>query len=450
MDQFPVPSIQSDARKLATLEDEITELAAHLNAATYRLLTLIREFDERHGWSGAGMKSCAHWLNWKCGIAIGAAREKVRVAHALNDLPQISSALRGGKVSFSKVRAMTRVATPQNEDYLLMIADHGTAAHVERVVRNYRRVKRSEALERDKQHHALRELTWYIDSDGSYVLKARMSPEQGVRFAQALDAATGAIHEEQRNAVENVPAETPNGSETPIAARRADALERIADSYLSNSEQAVNGGDRCTLHIHTDINTLQADGDGAEAELESGGCMSANVCAETSRRLACDCGVVHWLEDKTGPHNATALNIGRRTRSIPPAIRRALQHRDGGCRFPGCTAQHHVDAHHIRHWADGGETRLDNLLLLCRHHHRLVHEGGYGIVLDAAGAPVFNTPNDRPIATGPDTRFSGNVFALTVGNGRERVEIGARTGVPYWCGERMDDGMAVEGLVRRE
>ena len=98
MNQNPIPATQSPTRDLATLEDEITELAAHLNAATYRLLTLIREFDERHGWSGAGMKSCAHWLNWKCGIALGAAREKVRVAHALSALPQISAALRGGRV----------------------------------------------------------------------------------------------------------------------------------------------------------------------------------------------------------------------------------------------------------------------------------------------------------------------------------------------------------------
>jgi hypothetical protein len=450
MDQFPASATPPEVRNLATLEDEITELAAHLNAATYRLLTLIREFDERHGWSGAGMRSCAHWLNWKCGIALGAAREKVRVAHALDSLPHISAALRGGKVSFSKVRAMTRVATPQNEDYLLMIANHGTASHVERLVRNYRRVKRREALERDQQYHALRELNWYIDSDGSYVLKARMSPEQGARFAQALDAATSAMHEEQRSAAENVSAEISDVSETPIAARRADALERIADSYLSKEESVVTGGDRCTLHLHTDINTLQQDGDGAEAELESGGSMSANVCAETSRRLACDCGVVHWLEDGSDPVHASALDIGRRTRSIPPAIRRALQRRDGGCRFPGCTAQHHVDAHHIHHWADGGETRLDNLLLLCRHHHRLVHEGGYGIVLDAAKQPVFNAPNGRQIATGSDTRFRGNVFAVTTGNQRERVEIGPRTGVPYWCGERMDDGMAVEGLLRRE
>jgi len=444
MHQYAVPATQFPARDLAALEDEITELAAHLNAATYRLLTLIREFDERHGWSGEGLKSCAHWLNWKCGINLGAAREKVRVAQALQHLPQISLALCNGRISYSKVRAMTRVATPQNEDYLMMIADHGTASHVERLVRNYRKVKRSEALQRDNQYHALRELNWYVDDDGSYVFRARLSPEQGARIAQSLNVAMDTIHEEQRNAAEDVSAET------PIAAKRADALERIADCYVcgditsepDGERVVVKGGDRCTLHIHTDMNTLQADGDGAESELASGGCVSA----ETSRRLACDCAVVQWRDNADG----TALNIGRRTRSIPPAIRRALDRRDNGCRFPGCTARHHVDAHHIRHWADGGETRLDNLLQLCRHHHRLVHEGGYSLTLDGAGGPVFAAPNGKLIPNGPDTRFCGNVFALTTGNQRERLGIGAGTLVPLWYGDNMDDGMAVQGLIQRE
>jgi len=460
MNQHSVTTTQFPARDLATLEDEITELAAHLNAATYRLLTLIYEFDERHGWSGEGMNSCAHWLNWKCGINLGAAREKVRVAHALQDLPQISSALCNGRISYSKVRAMTRVATPQNEDYLMMIADHGTAHHVERLVRNYRKVKRSEALERDNQHHALRELNWYIDDDGSYVFKARLSPEQGARIAQALNSAMDTIHQELRNAAEDISAET------PIAARRADALERIVDGYLcgglsegltdglteglsgevtrepEGERIVVKGGDRRTLHIHTDMNTLQEDGDGAESELASGGCVSA----ETSRRLACDCGIVHWLDDADG----TTLNIGRRTRSIPPAIRRALELRDTGCRFPGCTARHYVDAHHVRHWADGGDTKLDNLLLLCRHHHRLVHEGGYGLVMEIANEPIFTTPNGNLIPKGPDTRFSGKVFALTTRNRREQIEIGPRSLVPTWHGDNMDDGMAVDGLIRRE
>ena len=436
MDHSLVPATPARPCDLANLENEITELAAHLNAATYRLLTLIGEFDERGGWHGAGLKSCAHWLNWKCGIDLGAAREKVRVAHALKELPQISAALRNGQISYSKVRAMTRVATEKNEDYLLMIAAHGTASHVERLVRNYRRVKRTEALERDKQHHALRELSWYTNDDGSYVIKARLSPEQGARIVQALQETSAAIREEQRNAAEDVSAET------PIAALRADALQRIAESYLAGENVRISGGDTCTLHVHTNMDTLQADGDGAESELAAGG----NVSAETSRRLACDCGVVHWLEDSDG----TTLNVGRRTRSIPPSIRRALNRRDGGCRFPGCTAQHYVDAHHIHHWADGGETRLDNLLLLCRHHHRLVHEDGYRLVLDAAGEPVFTTPQGEQIPHGPDTRFRGNVFALTTENRRERIEIGPGTLVPMWAGERMDDGMAVDGLVWRE
>ncbi|MCP5164531.1 MAG: DUF222 domain-containing protein [Pseudomonadales bacterium] len=436
----PVPAPQQPARDLAVLEDEITELAAHLSAATYCLLTPIAEFDLRSGWSGAGLKSCAHWLNWKCGISLGAAREKVRVAHALPGLPKISATLRGGRISFSKVRAITRVATPQNEDYLLMIAEHGTASHVERLVRNYRKVKRLEALERDNRHHELRELSWHVDDDGSYVLKGRLSPEQGARITQALDAAVTAIREEQRNAADDVAAET------PIAAHRADALERIADGFLASEQVAVNGGERCTVHIHTDIDTLHADGNGAQSGLAAGG----HVSAETSRRLACDCGVVHWLEDGSGQTNKSALDIGRRTRSIPPAIRRALDRRDRGCRFPGCTTRHYVDAHHIRHWADGGETRLDNLLLLCRHHHRLVHEGGYGLQLDASGGPVFTTPKGGVIAPGPETRFSGNVFALTKANRRNGDAIGPRALVPSWQGEKMDDGMAVEGLLRRE
>jgi hypothetical protein len=179
----------STPRNLHEIESEITELAAHIHAATYRLLELVREFDEREGWGGPGLKSCAHWLNWKCGIGLGAAREKVRVAHALKDLPQISDAFRHGTVSFSKVRAMTRVATPENEDYLMMIARHGTASHVERLVKQFRKVKRIEALEQENQRHALRELNWFVDDDGSYVFRARLTPEQGERVARALEVA---------------------------------------------------------------------------------------------------------------------------------------------------------------------------------------------------------------------------------------------------------------------
>ena len=438
-------------RDLGQIENEITELAAHIHAATYRLMELIREFDEREGWGGPGLRSCAHWLNWKCGIGLGAAREKVRVAHALKDLPKISGAFRHGTISFSKVRAMTRVATQENEEYLMMIARHGAASHVERLVRQFRKVKRIEALEQENARHDLRELSWHVDDDGSYVFKARLTPEQGERVVKAIETAMDEEFEERKN----VSAETSEGPATkpesePVAQRRADALERLADAFFGKStgagSSAATGGDRCTIHLHTAPETLAADGETAEAELDvSISTSGASVSAETSRRLACDCGVVNWHEDEHG----TTLNVGRKTRSIPPAIRRVLKRRDGGCRFPGCSAHRFVDGHHIVHWADGGETKMDNLVLLCRHHHRLVHEGGYGVRMTENG-PKFSDPGGRKIPPVPETRFRGNVFALTRRNQSAGLEIGAETTIPLWEGERMDDGMAVEGLLQLE
>ena len=174
------------------LEREITELAAHIHAATYRLLCLIRELDQRMGWGAWGLASCAHWLNWRCGIGFTAAREKVRVAHALATLPLISAAFEKGEVSYSKVRAMTRIATPANEDYLLMIARHGTAAHVEKTVRAYRRVERAEENERAAEQYDERRLDYYHDEEGSLVIKVRLPAEEGAVVLKALEAAVDA------------------------------------------------------------------------------------------------------------------------------------------------------------------------------------------------------------------------------------------------------------------
>src|SRR6056297_1970764 len=404
-------------------------LAAHIHAATFRLLELIREFDEREGWGGPGLKSCAHWLNWKCSSGLGAAREKVRVAHALANLPKISDEFRQGRISFSKVRAMTRVATPVNEVELLNIARYGTASHVERLVSQYRKVKRIEALEAENQRHRLRELNWYVDDDGSYVFKARLTPEQGERVVRAIESAMDEEFEERKNVsaeTSDRPALEPESD--PVAQRRADALVRVAEGFLGGATGS-KGGERTTIHLHTNSDTLRHDGEGAESRLDTG----ANVSAETSRRLACDCGVVHWHEDEAG----STLDVGRKTRSIPPAIRRALRRRDQGCRFPGCTAHKYVDAHHIMHWADGGETKMDNLVLLCRHHHRLVHEGGFDVRMTASG-PEFTDATGRTIPAVAETRSRGNVIALKVQNRESGLEIGAETTVPLWEGERMD------------
>jgi hypothetical protein len=227
-----------------------------------------------------------------------------------------------------------------------------------------------------------------------------------------------------------------------MAARRADALERVVEGFLSGNGNEHSGGDRYLLNIHTDMDTLKADGEGSEAELEDKG----DVSAETSRRMSCDCSLVHWHEDKHG----NPLNIGRKSRTIPPAIRRALKRRDSGCRFPGCTCTRFVDAHHIEHWADGGETSMDNLVLLCRNHHRLVHEGGFGVQVSYNGIINFTMPDGTTLSPGPDTRFRGNVIAIETANCENGLDITPKTPVPAWHGERMDNSMAVEALLNRE
>ncbi|MBS3747507.1 MAG: DUF222 domain-containing protein [Wenzhouxiangellaceae bacterium] len=251
-----------------------------------------------------------------------------------------------------------------------------------------------------------------------------------------------------RGSLQNVPAETCDEPAVdqvsdPVAARRADALERLADGFFGKSgsteSSAVTGGDRCTINLHTTPDTLAADGHTAEAELESG----ARVSAETSRRLACDCGLVHWHED----HDGSALSVGRKTRSIPPAIRRALQRRDQGCRFPGCIAHKYVDAHHIVHWPDGGETKMDNLVLLCRHHHRLVHEGGFGVRMGDQDIPEFTDAAGCAIPQVGERPFRGNVFTLARQHQESGLRITPETTVSLWEGEKMDMGMAIEGLL---
>ena len=436
-----LPLISSSPAHCKHLESQITELAAHIHAASYRLLELIREYDDAHGWAGPGMVSCAHWLNWKCGINLGAAREKVRVAHALELLPKISVKFRLGEVSYSKVRAMTRVGTPENEEFLLQIARHGTASHVERLVRQYRKVKRIEALELDNERHAVRQLDWYFDDDESLVLKGRFTPEQGLLIKKVLQSIMDEDFLEQQDVSAETPVDELKPRSEPISQRRADALVRMAQGY-SSKPRSAGSGDRYLINVHTDIETLKADGTGSESELDD----CCHVSAETSRRMSCDAGVVHWLENKKGE----TLSVGRKTRTIPPAIRRALKRRDHGCRFPGCTCSRFVDAHHIVHWADGGETSLNNLVLLCRRHHRLVHEGGFGVHTKADGQAFFTDQQQQHLPQSGDTRSRGNVFALTSQNDSSGINITSQTGECRWGGEQMDDDLAILCMLQLE
>lgn len=419
-----------------TLANEITELCSYLYAAEYQLLVKIREFDENGYWGGPGLASCAHWLNFKCGMGMNAARERVRVARALGELPKISAAFDGGTVSYSKVRAMTRVATPGNEDFLLNIARHGTAYHVETLVRKYRRVQRQRDVDTANAIHVTRELTYYWDEDGALVLHGRLPAEQGAVVLKALEMQMDKRFRDPLQ--ENVSAETPQEPEarSPVAARRADALAEIAETYMNSEPVANSTADRYQVIMHVSKESSWL-GDGPD------------VSAETSRRLGCDCNVIRLQESNEGE----PLSIGRRSRLVPPAIRRALRLRDDGCRFPGCTRKHFVDAHHIEHWSKGGETSLENLVQLCREHHRLVHEGGFRCEKTRSGEIVFKDARKRPLPhwSALPRRNSANEAVKHLHERFDHLRIDADTCVPHWyAGDTCDWQMAVEGLLACE
>src|SRR5499426_2484774 len=317
--------------ELERLGDEIAELSAHLDAASARLLDLIREFDAQGGWN-TGFRSCAEWLSWRTGLDLGAAREKVRVARALGGLPRLAQALARGQLSYAKVRAITRVATPDTEERLLLIGRAGTAQHVERIVRGWRRMDRKAEIREAEIQHTRRALHVYQDEDGTVTVRGRLAPEIGTLLIRALDSAREALYQRARlqpAEAGDVSAETSARMETPsMEQQQADALALLAETALHHGLDPGAPGERYQVVVHVDVPVLADADHPGQSVLEDG----ARVSAETSQRLACDASRVVMHHDADG----RVMEIGARRRTIPPALRRALQHRDRGCRFPGC------------------------------------------------------------------------------------------------------------------
>ncbi len=400
-----------DLDTLEALGDEIATLAAHIHAATHRLLVLIAEFNARRGWERDGHRSCAHWLSFRTGIDLGAAREKVRAARTLTALPETSAAMARGEISFSQVRALTRVATAEDEADLLELARTCSTAQLERVVRGWKRGSRQDEAARERELHASRTLSLFHGDDGMVVVRGRLTPEVGALLMRAIEAASDALYRDAVGLERLAGAEGSRQAASPPSdtlladgQRRADALALLAERALvaGFDERAPVSGIRAARHqvvLHVDAAKLAeeggdvagapeaAEGAGPEAALRSHLDDGTRVSAETSQRLSCDAALMRVTHKPDG----SVLDVGRRTRTIPPALRRALEARDRGCRFPGCGSRF-CDAHHVRHWGQGGETSLANTVLLCRHHHRLVHEGGWRIGWGATGEPVFLDP----------------------------------------------------------
>jgi hypothetical protein len=296
---------------------------------------------------------------------------------------------------------------------------------VEKLVSKYSRAKRLQETESANKQHASRELGYFYDDDGALVINARLPAEQGALIVKALEMAMDRQFHDA-----DVSAETSDYELLP--ARRADAMAEVAESYLNTEPSQASTADRYQVVVHVTAET---------SHIEDG----PHVSAETSRRIACDSSIVELIKDNKGE----PLSIGRRSRSIPPAIRRALRFRDGGCRFPGCTNTRFVDGHHIKHWADGGDTSLDNLVLLCRHHHRLVHEGGFICERTTGGKIEFRSPVGRDLHDSselPKRSRNDNVIDWIQFN-NPGSNIDSQTCVPQWyAGETIDWCLAVGTL----
>jgi hypothetical protein len=413
----PAPSPDS-------LGDEIAELAGQIHVAIYRLLIKLRAFDAMNGWSAGGFRSAAEWLSWRTGISPGAAREKVRVARALEDLPLVSAAMERGELSYSKARALTRVADADSERRLLDVALNATAAQVERLVRGWA------GLDRITQDRATGEgaeipLTpcrLHLTPDpgtGKWRIQGHLEPEVGLVLERALAMASEALFRG-----------TPTGENPPpLAERQAEGMGLLAEAALRagvevEGRRTTGRADRFQVMLH--------------------------VSAETSddSAVACDASMVRVTHAPDG----SILDVGRRTRIVRPALRRALELRDGGCAHPLCTNRI-CDAHHIVPWQEGGATSLENLVLLCRRHHRALHRGEFSVEArggaEASGA-VFRDAEGRQLTAVPPlpALCDDPVAALRQGHTARGLDPVTLAALPKWDGTPLDLGLALDCLWR--
>jgi hypothetical protein len=455
------------------VEREMAEIEVNIDAAMHRSLTLLRAYDKSGAWVGRNARSCAHWLSWRLGLRMGAARERVRVAHALEGLPMVDAGLRDGRLSYSKVRALTRVATPENEARLVEMAGDASASELERICRG---VRRADPQPEDPPRR-------YVHSrptrDGMTRIEIQLYPHEAATVMQAIEAARTALLEQDRPSdasAETPPSEEVRSAEPPsdgdvssetrepdddevdvdspeAVARREELLRKIelawngqasilggraavasspgaAEGLLHLAESFAGGGsarpvdERQQLVVHLTPSLL----DGAvRAELPDGTLLST----ETLRKIACDTGLTGVMKDARG----NVLDVGRRTRTVRPPLRRALMLRDEcRCRFPGCAHTKWLHAHHVESWLEGGETKLENLVLLCPFHHQLLHERAFAIrpapasgfeFIDREGRVIERAPAPAPLVGDP-------IAFLMEGNRAAGAAVDPKKALPPW------------------
>jgi hypothetical protein len=399
------------------------------------------------------MTSCAAWLSWKCQLSCGTAREHVRVARALTGLPVIRGEFAAGRLSYAKVRALTRIATPVTEAGLAELAGPMTANQLERFARAHRQVTQAD----DAAARVRRRLVWRFEEDGSLSGTFRLPPLAGAVLLKALRAACADLEHPPAGVSAETPAAAPAAQTSAPASQTssslADALVAVAESFLAGKVAGADDAEVYQVVVHAGTDALAAAPDPAPAPAGRAGVSAETPAApapvpgdpadparchvedgpaisvSAAQMLSCT-AALSWMRHG---RDGAVLALGRRRRRPSAAIRRAARERDGcRCRFPGCESRR-VDLHHIVHWINGGRTDLGNLISLCPYHHKLVHDRGYHIAASPPGGFAFCRPDGSPLPASP---------ALPPPDGgiqdAHDADITPDTIIPPWYGERLD------------
>lgn len=376
----------------AELYESIDRAHAAISALQRGQLRFIREFDKRELWKRDGRRNMGEWLAGRFGISLAEGLRRVKAAHALEELPLISSAVEEGRLSLEKAQLLASFATPTTEEDLLRWARRSTLSAVWKRAARMKRRADDELLDA----HQRRYLSIYPDPDElTYVLQGELPAEQGSALTRALDRLAAQIP-------------TLPDEKYDLERKRADALMAMASGRIAADPDA----DRATVVMHAELGAVQ--GTDPNAELHDGTVIHPDI----ARRISCDCRLQVVLHDADG----NPVGIGRTARNIPTWLWRALMSRDGGCVFPGCGTRRFVDGHHIVHWEDGGPTDINNLVAACRFHHDLVHKFKWRVELDENQVAVWYRPNGErfdpaPRQTPLDEQLAASVEVETAESG---------------------------------
>ncbi|WP_044506083.1 HNH endonuclease [Gordonia sp. KTR9] len=429
------------------LEGRVLGYAAQITALTADFLDLVAELAERDSWRGPGIHSLAHWLSWKAGIASRTAHEHVRIAKAIRELPMIRKAFHEGRLTYSKVRALTRVATPERERELVNVALSCTASQLDRAVRAMGQIDRDRGVAEEGRPPKESTGRWKWNADGSLSVSLRLSPLDGARF---LAGAVRAEYERTRTCDDpdlptaasvprNTEPESGDGELEVVPSRRRDLWRKVpsnvAPAVVAMADMVHDGIAMPDVAPGAEI--LIHAGEGVEqAHLDDGPALSEVEVAEAR----CGASIRDVVSRRVPgqPGKLALLGVGRRKRTPNKALVRALFVRDRCCQMPGCGRTRHLHAHHVRWWSVGGRTDPDNLILLCGSCHRSLHRGEFSITAHGQQRFTFHRPDGGEIEVAPPTvrpagwqPNPGIGINATVPVGGGRMGLGYTTEVLY-------------------